>query len=228
MARALDWTPSGAPEGALASAMRFYVLDHLCHTPLDPWKELYCRCEQEDLVVGESSFVCDGCGKGVGIASWESPRKLVLSHANCGDIVPGILRLVVSSRFRAVYREAGLTGLTEFLVIDHVRVQRQPDALVPDLLATWPNYAYTTIDEAASGLLRKRPAECDRCRGSMLWKLDRIVLNEETWDGSDVFVCTGLPGAVIVSELFVEAVDRAALTNFTFVGLDDYSFDFRR
>ena len=53
-------------------------------------------------------------------------------------------------------------------------------------------------------------------------KIDRIVVNEKTWQGQDIFKCGNLFSVVLVTQRFVDFVSENRFTNFRFIHQSDY------
>jgi hypothetical protein len=54
--------------------------------------------------------------------------------------------------------------------------------------------------------------------------MTRVIIDESTWDGSDIFMGTGLYGVKLVTDRAVAAIQEAKLSNFVFVPAEEYSF----
>jgi hypothetical protein len=69
---------------------------------------------------------------------------------------------------------------------------------------------------------------CPECLDGDLDEIDGVVLADGSWAGEDIFVARGLPGILLLTNVFRNAVERAALTNVRFVNAAEYrwsSFD---
>jgi len=84
------------------------------------------------------------------------------------------------------------------------------------------------VDDRASGMVRENPAQlCDECRGAGIikrWK--RIVIEEDTWGGEDLFHPRGLPGAILTSERYREFHLANRINNGLLIEASQYAHDF--
>jgi hypothetical protein len=162
--------------------------------------------------------ICPVCKAVCGPQVWLPPRRINASQSDCGDLILGVaFELVVSEKFREAYMAAGLNGLKDFASVE---VEEIKDARY---YAARPQITCTRLDELASGVAWEIEPVCSNCRLGALSKLERVVVDESTWDGSDVFMGTGLYGVKLVTERFVEVVRAANLTNFAFVPANEFS-----
>jgi hypothetical protein len=52
-----------------------------------------------------------------------------------------------------------------------------------------------------------------------------FALEERSWRGEDIFFARGLPGSAVVSERFVQFVERHDLKNMSMIPTEDYIWD---
>ena len=82
------------------------------------------------------------------------------------------------------------------------------------------------LDETTAGVVRDEAPMCEECRiGGIVKRVRRIVLQEDTWPGEDVFFARGLPGTILVSERFKRLCEDNNLANCALVAAEDFSFD---
>jgi hypothetical protein len=84
----------------------------------------------------------------------------------------------------------------------------------------------TAIDLAASGFEWLEPPTCPECRSAIIVRWQRVVIEEETWTGDDIFIARGLPGTYVVSERFKGVCDEHHIKNAVFVPAESYGHDF--
>jgi hypothetical protein len=167
---------------------------------------------------GESNAVCADCGAALEPRVWLPPHHAELKDPPPGDLIQGpLLELVVSRRFVDAFRGASLSGLT---VSSPVELSPEPDS---EYLVVRPKTLVLQLDEAASGVEWSQPPTCGTCRLGSRQSIERVVLDEERWDGSDIFVASGLYGVKVVTPAFVDCVRDHELTNFRFIPAEDYS-----
>jgi len=181
---------------------------------------------------------CPVCGGPVGSREWLPPHRIKLSSAKperWGDFVWGAgFPLLVSERFCDVYESEGLTGVTRFH--SAAEIVRAGARRAADLTVPLPVYRLVDIvwnganqDDAASGTVTERAVSCPYCRvgGGEHWQ-DRIVIEEGSWTGADIFTPRGAPASIMVSERFREVAERHRLKNLWLVPAGQYGYDVRR
>lgn len=183
---------------------------------------------------------CPVCGGPVESLAWLPPHRSRLSTSKpdkWGDFVWGAGFLVlVSSRFRAVYEEEGLTGIATFHPpVEILRLGTKKASGFPGPL---PVYHLIDIpwgganqDDIASGVSYELPAnvKCPYCRvGVACRRQPRVVIDESSWDGTDVFRPRGTPAPFVCSARFKQAVDDHGLTRITLIPAEKYGYDERR
>lgn len=188
---------------------------------------------------GEPEY-CPVCKGPVSMKKWLPPHRIKLSSAKpekWGDFVWGAgFPLLVSSRFIEIYKREGLTGINNFHPpATIVRVGNRKSGDFTDIL---PEYHLVDIpwggasqDDAASGLSLDHPEKirCGYCRvGTAGTKQDRIVIDDGSWNGSDIFVTRGAPAQFIISERFMETGERYGLKNTWFIPSEKYGYDIHR
>lgn len=185
---------------------------------------VYDRVEPSNL--GDCPVVCPNCKKVCGPMVWLPPYNVRLSKPKYGDLVlgPGF-ELLVSENFKKIYLNSGLSGLPEFHSIDNLMVSglSKKSRKIPTYYIVRPNILFTVLDEIASGLVWKKPPDCDYCRLGVRAEIKKVVVNQDSWEGKDIFMATGLYSLILVTERFVEVVQKANLTNFFFVPADQFS-----
>lgn len=147
------------------------------------------------------------------------PFKVTLSTNKLGDLCTDGLTILVSKKFRNAWQQHALTGL-EFApepVATNSAAGDQMEYRVVRVPST-----VTYMDEAASGLEVEKVAGCDQCRTASRRKVERIRVDENSWNGFDAFRPSGLYGVTLVTEKFVQMVRDYELTNFHFIYQDDY------
>lgn len=86
-------------------------------------------------------------------------------------------------------------------------------------------------DDAASGLIHEQPEviNCPFCRVGVTWrKQDRVIIEEGSWNGSDIFKPRNAPVPFMVSERFRLLVENFQLTNIWLIPAEQYAYDERR
>jgi hypothetical protein len=183
---------------------------------------------------------CPVCHRAVSPLRWLPPHRVKLSSAKpekCGDFVWGAgFPLLVSSRFREIYETEELTGIGEFS--EPVEIVRMGTRKTGDFPVTPPNYYLVYVpwgganqDDRASCLTHENPQEikCPYCRVGVSWrKQDRIVIENGSWNGSDIFKARNTPTRFLVSERFKRVAEKYHFTNIWLIPSTNFGYDERR
>jgi hypothetical protein len=175
---------------------------------------------------------CHLCGSAMGMLTWLPPYRaeIELLGREAGDMVfgPGN-ELVVSQDFMRSYKDFGLRGLHDFHPVEVVKIIRKNKHApreVPPYYCVSISRTSTLIDQETSGLVMKRAWTCDYCRTGLIKSIQKVVIDEDSWTGEDIFYARGLPGTRITSERFKNFVLEADIKNGDLIGADEYHFDF--
>src|SRR5689334_3109417 len=111
-----------------AMTSQFYVLLPLGGKKLG---RTFAFADVEDpQIIGEEDpqNVCPRCGDGLGLLPWLPPHRIALSSQRYPDFLWGVgFDLMVSDRFKQLYRAAGLQGIGHFdPAAEITRVGRRP------------------------------------------------------------------------------------------------------
>lgn len=212
--------------------MRFYVLTN----PTGP--EGYRRLAVTDFVdadpvnMGDRAPRCGVCGGIIGLLPWLPPYRATLEvwGKEYGDIAFGMGGLLISKRLQDLFRKEGLSGFEGFHEVEIAKVIRRGGS---KLRTPPPPYYYVAIassraavDVAASGLVLKEPYTCNECRSAFVIRTARIVIEQGTWSGEDIFYARGLSGTILMSERCKAFFERNHINNGVLVDAAEYSFDF--
>jgi len=182
---------------------------------------------------------CPVCGSAVSGLRWLPPFRIKLSSAKpekWGDFVWGAgFPLLVSARFKDLYESEGLSGIREFSTpVEVVRMGTLKTGLFPTLP---PVYHLVQIpwgganqDDMASGLTHERPEEirCSYCRTGVSWRSqERVVIEEGSWDGSDIFKPRNAPVHYLISERLKQLINLHRLTNIWCIPADKFGYNAR-
>jgi hypothetical protein len=139
---------------------------------------------------------------------------------------------LVSEAFRTAFLEADLKGLSQFIQVSVL--SHKPHVSLPGHPAryyrTIPVIGGARVDPVASGVEWKgdEPPICDYCLqgGGVIERWQRVVLDEQTWTGADVFVPFGLSSVLMVSEKFYAWAEPRRFRNLLFVPAEGSGHDF--
>lgn len=175
---------------------------------------------------------CAVCGKFRGMLPLLPPVRVELEAwaPRWGDVAfgPGD-QVLISDRLKKLSAEAGLVGIGRLDPVKIVKVKRR-DSGAGDPPKYWLasiQHSRLVLDDLASGLVREEGATCEECRiGGIIKRLDRIVLQANTWPGEDMFFARGLPGTILVSERFKALSEVNDLASGSLVAAEDFRFDY--
>ena len=214
---------------------RFYVLepaDRILFGTRWAYAEPVGSCE-----FGDVPQHCPVCGTPIGSLEWLPPHRIKLSSAKpekWGDFLWGAgFLLMVSHRFKKAYEAEGLTGIEKFYPPAEIRRvgRRKTGDLPPDLPTYYLvqiRWGAANLDDQASGVERyPSKSNCAYCRDGIR-RLERVVIEPDSWDGSDIFIPRGLEGTILVSERFKQVVEAYGLRNALFIPAERYAYDERR
>jgi hypothetical protein len=144
--------------------------------------------------------------------------------------------LIVSGRFKSIYEAEGLTGIAEFS--SPVEVVRVGTRKTGDFPASLPDYHLIYVpwgganqDDVASEVVHEQPEniDCTYCRIGASWrKQPGIILEEGSWDGSDIFRPRAAPVQFMVSERFKQVSEAYGLRNIWLIPSGKYGYDVHR
>ncbi|MCG3178151.1 MAG: hypothetical protein BIFFINMI_00474 [Phycisphaerae bacterium] len=187
--------------------------------------------------VGNSNFGdatrCPECGKPTNMLPWLPPYRVTLElwTNRYGDIGFGpYAELLLTGNVVEKFRQAGLRGLEVLGKAEIVRVKRRggtrPEGELPSYFVAIPARSSTKIDLEASGAEFETPVTCGTCRGGLLLRHDRVVVDQATWRGEDIFYARGMPGLIITSQRFATWHLQNQINTGVLVRSEEYSKDF--
>jgi hypothetical protein len=213
--------------------MKFYVVATGTHAKPEVIPELTEFMPADDSRTEECTPDCPACGSPTGTLCLAPPYRLELEIVGTrpGDLAffGNSRELLVSERFKSLYEQSDLVGL---------EIREPPEIVASSgkkrALEMVPTYYYTRvlptttrIDHKASGTIFSEPETyCpvhNKAKG--LEAIQRLVIEEESWDGHDIFVPVGI-SKIVVSERFRDFVEENRITNCHLIPAEDYSFDF--
>lgn len=186
--------------------------------------------DTDDAITGDAPC-CPVCGSILGPLVWLPPYKVELDvwGRGYGDWVVGTGNSVlVSERFRLLWEEQGLTGLSGFDPVEIVKIagRRRVKSDPPRYFHTEVLRSDARVDDVASDVVRRRPATCKVCLSGDIVRIRRVVLDTQGKATPDVFFAVGLPGVILASERFREFCERHKITNVICVPAEQYGYDY--
>ena len=161
---------------------------------------------------------------------WQPPYRAKLSSRKYPDFLWGSgFDLIVSGRFKQLYEAANLSGIRQFSgPVEIVKVGRLPAFEVtpppPEYYNIDIQHGAASLDDRASGAIRG-VVLCPYCRPDTDG-VKRVILEEGSWNGADLFYAYGLLGVILTSERFRLLVVENSLSNAELVPADQYRFQF--
>lgn len=164
--------------------------------------------------------VCPSCGRTLSGGILTGPKVYKLTTGKVGDFITDGMVMLVSARARDVFEKNKMLGFS----VDKTPVEIRKKKLDQEYFYVIPNGVCVRLDESASGISIKKLVGCDICRSMVLHSIDRVVIDQESWAGDDIFECGSLCGEVIVTSRFAELTRKHGLTNFDLIPADEYRF----
>lgn len=183
---------------------------------------------------------CPVCGGSVSLRRWLPPFRIKLSSAKpnkWGDFVWGAgFPLLVSTKFKEIYEQEGLTGIEEFSAqVDIVRMGALKSGQFPQSQPAYHlihvSWGGANQDDNASGLIQDSPRlnVCSFCRGGVTKrKQESVVIEEGSWNKNDIFKSRNAPVPFIVSERFKRIIEKYQLTNIWLIPAERFAYDENR
>ena len=191
--------------------------------------------QEEGFNVGEAPE-CQLCGTTTGKLSWLPPYRVELETWGkvFGDFAffGAAGDFLVSERFKQIYGQEELSGLSEFAPVEIVKVKRyrKPAGNLPRYFKANVVRSGTAVDLAASGYeWSEKPDICPKCllpKNDCVFKRRKgIIVRPETWEGDDIFIARGA-SAFITNGRFREVCLANDVRNAVFIPAEEYGHDF--
>jgi hypothetical protein len=211
--------------------MKFYLIDKpKMNTPKDLLGGIR-AIKEEGFATGEA-LRCPQCNRFLSMLEWLPPYRIELEtwgreYGDFADI--GGRDLIVSERFAQAFQQSGLKGLSKFEPVEVVKViyrVEKPKHPLPRYFKSEITHSPTTVDQRASGYVWSDESRvCPTCLWDTLKRHERIVINQETWNGDDIFYPRGGTGP-LVSERFKLFCETHGFQDIVFRPADQESYDY--
>lgn len=203
--------------------MQFHILEKQIRCPYSMYVERI-----EPIHRGKPPQ-CDVCGRAIGLASWLPPLRVAVHASSAGftDISrSNQVDLLVSERFRKSWIKAGLQGISEFSALESLQLHspRKPRRKIAYYHIA-PEMSTTAIDLEHSSIQYFRPISCAHCKTEVVKKIDRLVIDEKTWTGADIFYPRYLHEFIVVSDRFLEMCETFGIEKVHSTPIDKYVWD---
>ena len=181
---------------------------------------------------------CPKCGKGLGGLIWQPPYNVVLKQPRTiGDFIdgPGGCDFLVSNRFLELYEKENLSGIDRVLPINVCRMgttEKAKSLTPPKIFGIYLRHTLTQVKFSDMGIKWVRYPEPDYCRlcgpggggrGGVMKSWEKIVVDNDTWSGDDIFFAINFPGVILLSEKSVTIFLKHNLTNISITPCEEAS-----
>jgi hypothetical protein len=174
---------------------------------------------------------CEACGQWTGMRQWLPPYRVELEAwgNQFADVMSNGTDLIVSEAFKKAWEESALIGLSGFDEVEVVKIKRHRKMGDPQPAYFRANVArsQTAIDLLGSEFEWESGPICPVClTGHNVQGWKRVIVDQRTWAGDDVFIARGLPSDFVVTEGFKEFCDYNNPRNVVLVPSETYGRDF--
>ena len=174
---------------------------------------------------------CEVCKRYIGMRAWLPPYRVELETwgYEFADIVVIGTNLLISQRFKQAWEQSQLVGLSGFENVEVINVKRHRKKIgePPTYFRAVVVRGQTAINLVASEFEWKNESACPVCRlAGVIKRWKRIIIDQSTWTGEDIFIARGLPGEICVSERFKDFCEINNMKNTLFVAAETYGHDF--
>lgn len=152
-----------------------------------------------------------------------------------GDLAFWLDDFLVSRKFRDEYKKSGLQGLASFEPVEILSQKRYGKTRgkklkPPEYFRVLPKIGAARIDLEASGAEwkdNKRPT-CNHCLsgGGVLKRWARVVVDEKSWNGDDIFYAFGIGGELLATSRFHQWAKAHQFRNLIMKPASESSHDF--
>ena len=206
--------------------MQFYVMDLEVGSPY----ETSCTSmEPNHRGTRDDCQKCPVCGKDMGaMFPWLPPfRATIRAYGKqLGDVAFETSDILVSAKFRRAWVEAELKGIEIFHPLERIRVR--PARLgkkAPTYFVVQPRRFGTRLDLERSLIEYAGPFSCMTCLQAGIHNVRRLVIDESSWTGEDLFIPWGKQGSIIVTDRVRQLRDDYDLKNVTLTPVEKYVWD---
>lgn len=190
---------------------------------------------EKGFTVGEAPC-CPTCGNFIGMLKWLPPYRVEMDtwgdHFGDFAFAGGSEWFLVSERFRSVYLQSGLKGLSGFDPVEITKITRHNKKMrgnPPQYFKVDVVRSQTAVDQVASRFEWSDGASiCPVCMLPIEGVIKRwkgVVIRSETWKGEDIFVPRGT-GELVTSSCFKERCEESEVRNAVFVVAASYGHDY--
>lgn len=199
--------------------MNFFVLEYLVGSENETAYD-----SSDDRVLGDAPK-CVSCGAWIGLRPWLPPYRATLQVYGrfLGDIAfESGNDLLLSERLLTAWHSRNLKGLRTISPVEifGAKPKRFSKQIQPYFHFAVPR-SETCIDFKKSDFHYAKPIRCNVCYEAAVDAVKRLVIDESTWTGEDLFEPRGLP-ITIVTERVVKLAEEFDLKNVTTIPVEKY------
>ena len=179
---------------------------------------------------------CPKCGRGLGGLIWQPPYNVALKQPrNIGDFIdgPGGCDFLVSNRFLELYKKEKLSGIDKIIPINVSRMgttKKTKTLTAPRIFGLYLRHTLTQVIHNEMGVTWASNPDPDYCRlcgpgggggFGIMKSREKIVVDNKTWTGDDIFYAINLPGEILLSEKATHIILNNNLTNVTITSCEE-------
>jgi hypothetical protein len=194
-----------------------------------------------DQVTSERAPECPACHRPIGMLRWLPPHTLWLKQARrIGDlsICNGGADILATARVADRWAGAGLVGWEKVYPVRVLKVGSRggsPPPVLPELFGVDVCHSACRVDYGLAGVQWTTEPQTDYCRvcgpggggrGGTFSLMERIVIDESTWSGEDLFYPINLSGTLILSARGARFFQDHRCTNCAIVPVEEWRIAF--
>lgn len=197
--------------------------------------------ETTNATYSDDCWRCPKCSRPVSYLRWQPPYEVALKQPRrVGDFVSGAggCDFLISEPCLTLFESERFTGIEEVLpiIITRMGTTKAANSLErPGLFGVYLVRSLTQLKYEEMGIVWGSPPKPDYCRlcgpggggiGGWRKRRERVVVDEATWSGHDIFFAINGPGTILLSERAANAIIQRGLTNATLIPCEEAAFDF--
>jgi hypothetical protein len=194
-----------------------------------------------DQVTSDRAPECPACHRPIGTLRWLPPHTVWLKQARrIGDltICNGGADILASGRVAESWNNEGLVGWERTYPVRVLKVGSRgklPPESLPQMIGVDVCHSSCRVDYDSAGVVWMTEPEPDYCRfcgpggggrGGCFTSMERIVIEEDTWAGEDLFYPINLSGTLILSSRGAGFFNQHCFTNCAVVPTDEWRISF--
>jgi hypothetical protein len=182
---------------------------------------------------------CPTCRRAVGMLTWLPPHRVALKQSKqIGDFVSGAggCPFLCQSRVVEQWHAQELGGMDQLYPIEISRVgttRRANESPRPTLFGVNVPHSLVRVEHDQMNVDWAERPHTDYCRTcgpggggreGIIRSWQRVVVNDHSWNGEDLFFAVNLPGTILVSERAAQIIRSEGWSNVTVVPAEEYVY----